>query len=753
MSDDFAISREDLLSGRLRLDRRPARILASIEARCRYMQVESRRAIEAYFLADHSSFIRRFDLDYFQGLKLRIANPRPLAISALEHYASYWKALVPDNPSVRATLIHLLVQKYPFDYRQVPRIYATCGIGETEVQEAYKSAYGERLVKAFGTVSRAAIEEDDVSDSSPEERALQDTVDSLEWLNLPGGEVLYRHGEESSSLYILISGRLRVETRRYDGAVISDEISRGEMVGEAEVLTGESRGATVIAIRDSELVKLQQSELNRLTVSYPQVMMRINRLLAGRLRSRYSRQRPTVQSVTTVALIPTGPDVPLTDFARLFTGVLNTYAPTLRLNRTSVDREFGEVAAQTPADNSDSARLADWLSAQEAKYRFIIYEADTEPTAWTVRCMRQADRLLLIARAGTSPAPGSIERHIGELSAWGRTELLLVHEPDIARPVGTKLWLRSRPVRRHHHLRQGKTDDLHRLGRWLTNRAQGLVLSGGGARGFAHIGVWKALVEAGIQIDAVGGTSMGSIVAAALAMGDDPDSLVETCRKLFGKYRPFKEYTLPFFSIFRSKRLDQMLHSQMGGIEIEDLWINYYCVSANLTQAEPKIHTEGSLFKAVRSSIAIPGIVPPVIDGNNLFVDGGVVNSLPGDVMKEICQGSVIAVDTTPSRDVEIDPGFSEFPSPWTVLLRRINPFQQNMKVPNILQILVRTTVMSSIRRRYDFRRDARYYLRPPVEAFGMLEFEAIDAIVETGYRYAKKKIGGLKGLSQGSQS
>lgn len=753
MSDDFFISREDLLSGRLRLDRRPARILVSIETRCRYMQIESRRAIEAYFFTDHTSFTRRFDLDYFHGLKLRVVDPTPLTISALEHYAPHWEALVPQNPSIQATLIHLLLQKYPLDYRQVPRICAACGIGEAEVQEAYQSAYGERLEKVLRTVIRAGSQEEDVSCGSPDERVLQDTIDSLEWLNLPGGEALYRNGEEGSALYILISGRLRVETRLDDGTSTSTEISRGEMVGENEVLMGEPRGATVTAIRDSELIKLRQAELTRLTMRYPQVMMRINRLLAGRLRSIYSQQRLTTHSVITIALIPTGPDMPLADFVRLFTQVLNTYAPTLRLNRTHVDAELGPGAARITADNSENARLADWLSAQEAKYRYIIYEADPKPSAWTVRCIRQADRVLLVTRAGTSPTPRTIERHIGELSAWGRTELVLVHEPGTVRPSGTRLWLKSRPVRRHHHLRLGNTDDLHRLGRWLTNQAQGLVLSGGAARGFAHIGVWKALEEAGFQIDAVGGTSMGSIIASALAMGYDPDSLVEICKELFGKYRPFQEYTLPFFSILRSKRLDQMLRTQLGGVEIEDLWINYFCVSANLTEAEPKIHREGSLFKAVRSSIAIPGITLPVIEGNNLFVDGGVVNSLPFDVMREICQGKVIAVDTTPSRDVEIDCGYSQFPSPWAALLSRINPFQKPKKVPNILQIMARATMINSIRRRNDVRRDVNYYLRPPVEGFGMLEFEAIDAIVEAGYLYAKEEIEKSKALPQVSRS
>ena len=753
MPDDFLISREDLLSGSLRLDRRPARIFASIEARCRYIQIESRRAIETYFLTDHESFTRRFDLDYFQGLNLRATDPRPLTISALEHYAPQWKALVPENPSLQAALIQLLAQKYPLDRAKFPGICFALGVSEQGVQRAYRQAYGERLEKVLGPAIRPGFQEDVVPGDSPEEGVLREAVDSLEWLYLPGGEVLYRQGEESAALYILISGRLRVVTDLDSGTGTEAEISRGEMVGEIEVSTGEPRGATVIAIRDSELVRLGLSALTRLMVSYPRVMMHINRLLSNRLRTKFSKQQLTGQSVIAITLVPGGPEVPLADITRAFAEALAAYAPTLHLDRTRVNSIFGAEAAEITPTSPENARLADWLSAQEASYRYIIYEADPKPTAWTVRCMRQADRVLLITLAGMNPAPGEIERRIEELDAWGRSELLLFHPPCTVRPAGTRLWLRSRPVRGHHHLRLGDVNDLHRLARWFTNQAQGLILSGGGARGLAHIGVWQALKEAGIQIDAVGGTSMGSVIAAILAMGDDPESALDSVKELFAKYRPFKEYTLPVFSIFRSKRLDQMLRAQFGEIEIEDLWVNFYCVSTNLTTVEAKIHTEGSLFKAVRSSIAIPGIVLPVIEESKLFVDGGLVNSLPGDIMKGICQGKLINVDITPSRDVEIDKSCTEFPSPWTVLLSRINPFQKPVKAPNILQIMARVSTISSIQRQNDVRREADHYLRPPVQRFGMLEFEAIDAIVQAGYRYAKEKVKELQESPRDSQS
>jgi predicted acylesterase/phospholipase RssA len=319
-----------------------------------------------------------------------------------------------------------------------------------------------------------------------------------------------------------------------------------------------------------------------------------------------------------------------------------------------------------------------------------------------------------------------------------------------ALPVGTESWLAERAVESCIHVRRSREADIARLGRILTGRAIAVVLSGGGAKGFAHLGVLRALGERGIPVDMIGGTSMGSVIAAGYAMSIQPRELTALSKRLFATHKPFREYTLPLVSLFRGRRLDRMLREQTGETRIEDLWIGYFCVSTDLTAAEPHIHTSGCLFTAVRSSIAIPGILPPVVEGDRLLVDGGVVNNLPADAMRQLCRGKLIAVDVAPKRDVELGPGFSEYPSPWQVLWNRLWPFGGRRRIQAIPQIMARTTMLSSIHRVNAVKTGADYYLRPPVEQFGMLEFDAIDRIVESGYRYALESTEGWGSLGTG---
>lgn len=256
--------------------------------------------------------------------------------------------------------------------------------------------------------------------------------------------------------------------------------------------------------------------------------------------------------------------------------------------------------------------------------------------------------------------------------------------------------------------------------------------------------------ERGIPVDMIGGTSMGSIIAAGYSMGIGPEELTATSKRLFARHRPFKEYTLPLVSVLRGLRLDRMLREQLGQTQIEDLWIGYFCVSADLTAAEARVHTSGSLFTAVRSSISIPGILPPVIVGDRMLVDGGVVNNLPGDVMRGLSRGTLIAVDVAPQRDVEVPVGLTDYPSPWRIVWSGLWPFGPRRRIPAIPQILFRTTMLGSIQRINSVKAITDFYLRPPVEEFGMLEFDAIDRIVDAGYRHARDQMAGWKALPQG---
>jgi predicted acylesterase/phospholipase RssA/CRP-like cAMP-binding protein len=585
---------------------------------------------------------------------------------------------------------------------------------------------------------------------------MADLCSAAQWIHLRRGEPLFQQGDPDCSLYIVMSGRLQAIVSEQHGLRhVIGEISTGESVGEMALFTGEERSAAVVAIRDSELLKFSQEAFRDISVRYPQVTAEITKIIIQRFRRSRDSRQPACRTVN-ICVLAVAMDFSLEEFTRRLATELATLRCTLHLSSGVVDELLGTPRISQIAENDPNAiRLETWLDEQESKYEYVLYESDAGDSNWTRRCFRQADRVLLVGDAASDPRPGPIERELleaaGELSP--RQTLVLMHREADGLPSGTFRWLQTRRVDGWHHLRQGRVDDFQRLARILTGTAVGVVLSGGGAKGYAHIGVLRAFQEAGVPIDMVGGTSMGSVIAAAHAIGYSPEEIAEINKKGFAQHKPFKEYTLPLVSLLRSRRLDRLLQEQTRDIQVEDLWTNFFCVSTNLTAAEPVIHTRGSLFKAIRASISIPGILVPVIDGENLLVDGGVVNNLPGDVMRGFCPGTVIMVDVAPQRGAHVQKSLRDFPSPWKILGRRLNPFQKSLEVPNILQILGRTTMLGSIHQLNLVRGQADYYLRVPVEQYGMLDFEAIDEIVEAGYRYAVEEIQQWSGLARDHSS
>jgi len=261
------------------------------------------------------------------------------------------------------------------------------------------------------------------------------------------------------------------------------------------------------------------------------------------------------------------------------------------------------------------------------------------------------------------------------------------------------------------------------------------VLGGGGARGFAHIGVIRALHEAGVPIDAIGGTSMGAVVAAQYAMGNDEASLRALNRRTWIDANPLKDKTLPVVALLACRRLDKMTVDTFEEIQIADLWLPYFCITTDLTHAEVVVHDRGLVSRAVRASMSLPGIAIPIRQGNALLVDGGVLNNVPADVMKRVCGGRVVAVDVTPDKDLAVSSPYPEAASGWSFF------FNRKRELPGILSIIMRTVMLSSAHTRAAVNRDIDLLIKPPVARFGMFEWASLDDIAQLGYDTAKPLI------------
>ncbi len=559
-----------------------------------------------------------------------------------------------------------------------------------------------------------------------------------EWVHLRRGERLFRQGDPGDHLYLVVSGRLAaVAEDEAEAPRVLGEIPAGEPIGEMALFTGEARSASVYALRNSELVRFSKATFDHVVERHPRVMAEIARLLIGRLRQTI-RPRPQQRREQTVALLPASPGVLLDDVAVRLRDALDEVGAALLLSSERVDALLGVPGiAQLGRADAGYFRLTAWLDEQEARHRFVLYQADPEPTPWTRQCLQHADHILIVADASADPAPGPAEALLDaqDTAVAPRRSLVLLHPDGRHPPRETRRWLEPRRVHQHHHVRLDRDGDLHRLARFLSDRAVGLVLSGGGARGFAHIGLFRALREHGVPLDMIGGTSMGAILGAQAAMERDWEAILRRSRATFVAPRPFRKYTLPLVSLLRHGVFDGSAGDTFGEADLEDLWLPCFCVATDLSTAESVVYRRGPITEATLASSALPGIVTPRVRDGHLLVDGGVLANTPLDAMQRFCS-TIVVSDVTEGRAVEVD--FDAFPSPWHLLWRRLSPFHDEVAAPGLMSILTRTAVLGSIARDRHVRDAADLYLRMPVEPFGMLEMDRINEIVEVGYAHSR---------------
>jgi predicted acylesterase/phospholipase RssA/CRP-like cAMP-binding protein len=563
--------------------------------------------------------------------------------------------------------------------------------------------------------------------------ALGSLESELSYVRLKSGETLFTAGEPGDGLYVVVFGRLRALLRNGPrGDQVLGEIGRGEAVGEMALLTGEPRSATVCAIRDTALVKLSKAAFERVIERHPQVMLEMTRLIVARYQ-RIINPSSQTQPVS-LAVIPCDAGIPMADFSAGLVRALSPGRKVLSLDPERLRREHGAPAdGLTP--EVESPDLAGWLHEQELQHDLLVYVGDALPSSWTQLCVRQADLVLLVGRGAAAPIESSLLESIGSAGgpAGARRELVLLYDSGQGMPCGTAEWLARVTVSAHYHVDPRLPRDYDRLARMLTGRAVGLVLGGGGARALAHIGVIRALEEAGIPIDLVGGTSSGAVIGGQCASGWDSARILAQSRKVLVDHGSLNDFTLPVIALRRGRRYIRMLETLFGDGRIEDLPLSFFCVSTNLTRSTCMVHRAGLLSEKLAASGAVPGLSPPTADGRDILVDGGVLNNLPVDIMRSSGRGPVFASSVSPRADLCLDQEYPDIPSPWRVLVSWLNPFGTPMLVPSIASILMRTFSLQEI----TSGEPADLIVEPPCDGYKPLDWRSLDKIAETGYRAA----------------
>ncbi len=565
-----------------------------------------------------------------------------------------------------------------------------------------------------------------------EGEALREIEASLRWVELPRGAQLYRQGDVADDLHIVASGRLRaITTDAHGRSTTVGEISRGQTVGEMALLEGQTRSASVYAVRDTLLLGLDRGALETVVARHPRLVLNISRLVGERLRrSMHGQESPA--RIGAIAIVPHGSGDEAAAFARRLAAALESMESTTIVDAARARRELH-------ADGGDELAQKAALDTLELNHACVIYLAEHAATPWSRRCARQADTIMVVAPFDGETTPGPVEAWLtreNDPLLRPRVELVLLHADGATPPRNTVRWLSGRTLDRYHHVRLDRNGDVERIARFLAGRAVGLVLAGGGAPGFAHIGAIRALREAGVPIDAVGGTSIGSIVAAGVALDFDDERLAHEMRTGFVGSNPLGDYSvLPLISLAKGRRMERRLRLALGEATIEDAWLPFLCVSADISAHEQHVHRTGPLWRAVRTSASIPGVLPPMVEGNRLLIDGSSVNNLPVELIRELGAARIVAADLDLKIERELD--YTEVPSPWRVLAGRFLPGMKRIPVPGLMNVVMKSTMIAGMERAGRTRETVDLYLSPQVQRIGLLRWDAFDQLVEIGYRHA----------------
>lgn len=550
-------------------------------------------------------------------------------------------------------------------------------------------------------------------------------------VRIPAGAWLFREGDAGDALFVVRTGRL--EVRR--GDVVIRVLGAGDALGELALLTGGERSASVRARRETEVLRLGRDDFARL-LDDPAFAVSLTRTLGEQLQKTAVAAPVVGRSSRVITVVPLHrQSAPM---ARRLVDSLRDTLVGLGLKTELLRGVETDASADLDFDEGTYGRMLD--RCERVNDHVLLLAEGSDDPEWDKFCLRQADRVV-----GVVDPVASAPRTTGPRMP-AVTDLVFVHR--VPRSTFVVPWLDALRPEAYHHLDGGGRfeEGAARVGRRLAGRSTGLVLSGGGARGLAHIGVLRALEDSGVIIDRVGGTSMGSFVAGLAALGMTVDEMIAAAREELAERKPFGDYTVPRHALIKARRAESMLLRVFGHRRIEECDRPFFAVSADLLTGEEVVHSRGPVAVGVGISMCLPGLVPPVVAGDKLLVDGGVLNNLPVDVMAATGEGPVIAVDVmrkpaAPGAGGGGGGGGAQKPSRAArAAAKKPSPFglfSADNVLPSLVDTLARSTVLGSQRRAEANRAKAALVISPELSDVGLLEWRRIDNIVERGYAAA----------------
>ncbi|MEO6511416.1 MAG: DHA2 family efflux MFS transporter permease subunit [Nocardioides sp.] len=513
-------------------------------------------------------------------------------------------------------------------------------------------------------------------------------------VGLDAGEWLFREGDPPGSAYLVKSGRLEV----LQGTQLIRTLTPGAVVGELALLTGEPRSASVRAGRDATLLEVPRTAFGLLLERDPQATRAVLTQVASQLRTAGAPapvERALQPRVVAVVGLHAGSGA--ADVAEALEARLATHLSVVVPGKVDAD---GLCRAESGSDRV--LLVSDGVS-------------EGEDSSWRDFCLRQSDAIVLVARAG-SGVPSAVPSQ--------RVQPDVVVLGAVPAPADRAAWVAVTDAWRLVVAEGDLRLDVADLGDRLAGRSLGLVLAGGGARAFAHIGVLRELEEAGYPVNRIAGSSVGSALAAIYTVMGNGEGLEERTYAEFVRRNPFNDWTLPTHALTRGVRVRASVTRVVGDLVLEGLPRQLSLVSTDLISRTRQVHRRGPLVEATLASLRLPILFPPIpTDDGRLLMDGGVMDNLPVDPLFERDEGPVVAVN------ISMGGGSGR-----RVAARQI----RRPRVPALGETLLRTMMIGAGGAVEAAARRGAVVLTPATFGVGLLEFHQIDRMVQAGREAAR---------------
>ena len=506
---------------------------------------------------------------------------------------------------------------------------------------------------------------------------LRKLIANSEIIESPAGTVLFHIHQPSDYVYYIIDGYVELfSSSTFEKKIAS--IRSGGMVGETSVLADEAHGFSAKTNKLSQLIKINKNIFLEFFEKDPRVLMQLTQSVARRLRRMVMGFTNDRYPFKNIVLYSTSQKIQLDKFKHHF------QTCTSQDNTHIYDKKDFEAS---------QLDIIPFLFQCENKPGINIFFVEANEDLWDKTVLLHAEYIYLVT---TEEDWEIIPMDVIDGESSLPCDLVIWHDQP-APYNNTQRFYNQYSFKRHHHFQDEKSY-YQRLYRFMTGQAIGLVISAGGFRGYAHYGIIKALLESGIPIDCIGGCSFGATIGAGLAENFDWEQFKVIYEKSFVKLKDNKlfNFTLPFTSLLSGKVPTNLLQEIYEHRRIEDLPINFFCVTGNLSIRQKEIKKFGEIWEWLRASIAVPGIFPPFEKEGNIYVDGAVCTSLPVHDMREYLDGAgkIISLDVRLLMLLKDKHKYS-FPPILglkDIIAYKLGLSKKNYVLPNILDILLESS-------------------------------------------------------------